>query len=59
MNGTFDLNLTHRLDEDLVKLGFKTANPVAVELTKICVETGKSPEEVLEVYKRVLKGLME
>ncbi len=59
MNGKFDLELTHKLDEDLLKMGFKTANPVAVELTKICIETGKKPEEVLKVYKEILRGLVE
>ncbi|GEM_PF-2792792 len=59
MNGKFDLELTHKLDSELTKLGFKAANPVAVELTKICIETGKKPAEVLKVYKEVLKGLVE
>ncbi|MEM3411903.1 MAG: hypothetical protein QW735_01100 [archaeon] len=56
MNGTFEL--IHKVDEELLEVGYKHFNPIALELTKICVEYNKDPEEVVEIYKKILKKLL-
>jgi len=58
MNGKFEIDMTHKLDSELAQLGFKTMNPVAMELTKICIEQKKTPKEVLAIYKEIIKGLL-
>ena len=59
MNGKFDLDITHKIDKDLIELGYKAFNPVAMELTKICVQYNKKPEEVVKVYKQIMKQILD
>ncbi len=58
MNGKFELEMTHKLDKELIELGYKGMNPIAVELTKLCLEYDKKPEEVVKTYKKILKELL-
>ena len=60
MNGKFELDVTHKIDSELKKdVGFIAFNPVAVELTKIAIEYKKKPEEVVAIFKKNRKGLLE
>ena len=60
MNGKFELDVTHKIDEDLKKdTGYIIFNPVAVELTRIAVENKKKPEEVVTIFKRIQKELLK
>ncbi len=60
MNGKFELEMTHKLDSELKKdVGYVVFNPVAVELTRIAVENKISPDEVLKIFKKIQKGLLE
>ena len=56
MNGTFDV--VHKIDKDLVSLGYKS-NPAAVELTRLCLEYKKTPEEVVKIFKKINKQLID
>jgi len=56
MNGKFEL--VHSIDKDLVELGYKTFNPTTVELTRLCLEYKKKPEEVVNIFKEVRKLLL-
>lgn len=59
MNGKFELEMVHKLDKELAKLGFKAFSPTAVELTKLCLEYKKTPKEILKIFKEIQKGLLE
>jgi len=59
MNGKFELEMVHKLDKELTELGYKTFNPTAVELTKICIEQNKTPEEVLAIFMKVQQALLK
>ncbi len=56
MNGKFEL--IHSIDKELVELGYKTFNPTAVELTKLCLEYNKKPEEVVKIFKQIQNSLL-
>ena len=58
MNGKFELEMTHKIDKELVELGYKAYNLTAVELTKLCLEYKKQPKYVLKIYKEIQKSIL-
>ncbi len=60
MNGKFELDVTHKIDDELKKdTGYVIFNPVAVELTRIAVEYKKRPEDVVAIFKKIRKELLK
>lgn len=60
MNGKFELDVTHTIDPKLKEaLGYLVVNPAAIELTKLAAEHKMKPEEILELFKKIRKGLVE
>lgn len=60
MNGKFELDVTHKIDEDLKKdTGYIIFNPVAVELTRIALQHKKKPEEVVTIFKKIQRELLK
>lgn len=58
MNGKFELEMTHKLDEELAKLGFKVFSPTAVELTRLCLEYKKTPKEIVKIFKEIQQSIL-
>ena len=56
MNGSFDV--IHSIDKELVSLGYKS-NPTAVELTRLCLEYKKTPDEIVRIFKKINKQLID
>ena len=53
------LLIKHTIDsESREDIGTFLLTYIAVELTKLCVQYDKSPEEVLELFEKIKSGLV-
>ena len=59
MDGNFDIEMIHKIDKELAELLYKAYNKTAVELSRLCFEYNKTPEEVLEVFKKLRDGILD
>ncbi len=59
INGEFNVNLEHEVDQELVELIYKALNPTSVKLTEMALKYDEDPEEVLEIYKEIQKELLD
>lgn len=60
MNGKFELDVIHRVEESLKKdIGYLGTNPIVLELTRLCLEYKKKPEEVVKIFKEVQRRFFE
>lgn len=60
MNGKFELDVTHKIDPKLKEaLGYLVVNPTALELTRLAAEYKMKPDEILELFRKIRKGLVE
>lgn len=57
--GSFEVNLKHEIDQELVELIYKALNPTSVKLTELALKYDKEPEEVIERYKEIQKELLD
>ena len=58
MEGKFDL--VHKMEPGLKKdAGLIAYNQIAVELTKIAVENKIKPEEVVSIFQKIRKGILD
>lgn len=60
MNGKFELDVTHKLDNDIKKdVGLLAYNPIVTNLTELCLKYDKKPEDVVALFKKIRKALLE
>ena len=53
------LLIKHTADpETREDIGVLLVSYIAVELTKLCIEHGKTPKEVLEIFEEIKSGLI-
>lgn len=58
--GNMDVSVTHKIEQALKKdVALLAYNKLAVELTRIAVESKTKPEDVVAVFKKIRKELVE